>query len=160
MANQTRIKIGGIMHARQLCLVGVMSTPDRPGLAARVFQALGQAHLNAQFIVQSIDLQQHSHFQFCVDMHDMPKVTALLEPIAQELGTERIITQQPVALLAVFGPDFRERPGIAGTAFGALAAEHINILAVSTSISTISCIIDDAHFDAALTSLRTAFDVP
>ena len=34
------------------------------------------------------------------------------------------------------GPDFRERPGIAGMMFRSLAAKGVNILAISTSIST------------------------
>ena len=50
-SNSTGIRIGGIMQARRLCLVGVMSAPDRPGLAAKVFEALGREQLNAQFIV-------------------------------------------------------------------------------------------------------------
>jgi aspartokinase len=64
------------------------------------------------------------------------------------------------AIVSIFGPDFRERPGIAGTMFDALAAEEINILAISTSISTVSCVIESAALEAALNSLRKTFDLP
>ena len=49
-------RIGGIMSVRNLCLIGVMAAPDRPGLGARIFEKLGELQLNAQFIVHCIDL--------------------------------------------------------------------------------------------------------
>ena len=65
-----------------------------------------------------------------------------------------------VARIAIFGPDFRERPGIAGIMFSALAAEGINILAISTSISTVSCIVDLDRAQDAERVLRSTFILP
>ncbi len=160
MATAGRIRIGGIMSFRDLCLIGVMSAPDRPGLASAIFQALGEAHLNTQFIVQCIDLNRNAHVLFCIAQEDCARVLKTVEPVARKIGAQRVTHYQPVALLSVFGPDFRERPGIAGAAFGALAAVGINILAVSTSISTISCVIDGHCFDQALQALYTVFELP
>lgn len=160
MATRGKIKIGGILRFRDLCLVGVMSAPDRPGLAAAIFGALGEAGLNCQFIVQSIDLNNDSHVQFCIDIGDRERVLEILEPIRLRLGAQKVIARWPVAMLGVFGPDFRERPGIAGMAFGALAAAGVNILAVSTSISTISCLVEESDFEAALEGLQQVFLLP
>lgn len=154
------IPIGGIMSHRRLCLVGVMSTPDRPGVAAQLFKALASVRLNAQFIVHCIDLENQSQIQFCVAASDRPLVQAAVGPVAEALGSMRVILTEPVAMLSVFGPDFRERPGIAAQAFDALGALGINILAVSTSISTITCVIDDAHYDAAMAAFHQAFELP
>jgi aspartokinase len=41
-----------------------------------------------------------------------------------------------------------------------LAGAGINILAVSTSISTISCLIEDAHCERALQALKEVFALP
>jgi len=158
MTGEKRIKAGGILKGRDLCLIGVMSAPDRPGLAAAVFQLLGREHLNAQFIVQSIDLNNESHILFCIASEDCARVLSLLEPLAMELGAEKVSHCGPVAILSVFGPDFRERPGISGVVFGALARVGINILAISTSISTLSCVIDDSRYEQALESLRSVLD--
>jgi aspartokinase len=65
-----------------------------------------------------------------------------------------------VAIVSIFGPDFRERPGIAGSMFDALAASGINIMAISTSISTVSCVIESDELEAGLNSLRDTFDLP
>lgn len=157
---QQKIKVGGILEFRHLCLIGVMSAPDKPGLVASIFQTLGQERLNAQFIVQSIDLNDESHVQFCVAMEDMKRALTALEPIAEQLEAQKVTHIPSVAILSVFGPDFRERPGIAGVAFDAMARAGINILAVSTSISTVSSVIEDKDFDKAVEALHHAFVFP
>jgi len=157
MAGDRRAEAGGIIHVPRLCLVGIMSAPDRPGLVKAIFTELGREHLNAQFIVQSIDLNNDSHVQFCVDESDSGRVQVAMQRIAQELGARKVVITNHVALISVYGPDFRERPGIAGKAFGALAEVGINILAVSTSISTITCVINDQDSAAALAAWRKAY---
>ncbi|MHB0856860.1 MAG: ACT domain-containing protein [Anaerolineae bacterium] len=155
-----RVKIGGILRYSGLALVGVMSAPDRPGLAAAIFRAMGEQRLNAQFIVQSIDLNNESHVQFCVAREDLEQVMGAVQPVAERLGAKKVLQIQPVAVIAVFGPDFRERPGIAAAAFDTLAQANINILAVSTSISTVSCVITDDCLANALDALHLVFEVP
>jgi aspartate kinase len=160
VAAKEKIRVGGILKYRDLCLVGVMSAPDRPGLNAAVFRTLGERQLNVQFIVHSIDLNRESHIQFCAANEDCNSILAALAPLAAQVGAKKVITQPGVALLCVFGPDFRERPGIAGAMFGALADAGINILAVSTSISTISCVIGDQQFDLAMEAMGHVFASP
>lgn len=160
MIADRRPTAGGIIHVPHLCLVGVMSAPDRPGLVGTIFNELGREHLNAQFIVQSIDLNNDSHVQFCVDVHDCPRVSVAMQQVAQDLGARKVTITSPVALISVYGPDFRERPGIAGQAFGALAAASINILAVSTSISTITCVINGEQAPQAIQAWKDIFGLP
>ena len=148
------------MKRRGLTLMGFMSAPDRPGLASAVFQAMGAAQINAEFIVQCIDLNQDSHMLFCVAGEDAERLAALLQPIARELNARRITSTPHVAMVSVFGPDFRELPGIAGAAFGALARGGTNILAVSTSISTITCVIENDNLDRAVQALQEVFALP
>jgi aspartate kinase len=156
---ETRIAASGVMHVSDLCLVGVMSAPDRPGLAAAIFAELSRGHLNAQFIVQSIDLNNDSHVQFCVDTEDCGHVTKAMQTVASELGARKVTVMTNVALISVYGPDFRQRPGIAGLAFGALADTGINIIAVSTSISTVSCVISAKDMETALHIWQKVFSI-
>jgi aspartokinase len=157
---ESRIEVGGIIKVRDLCLLGVMSAPDRPGLGAGVFAALGEAKLNTQFIIQCIDLSGTSNILFCVLEDDSLRARALMQPVAASLAAQAVQETHDVALLSVFGPDFKERSGIAGTVFGAMARHHINILAISTSISTVTCVIADAELDQALVALREVVKLP
>lgn len=155
-----RIRIGGIMQNAHLALLNVTAVPDRPGTAAALLTGLGERSINVQFIVQCIDQNQHDQIALCVDRDDLPMALEIVEGIAPALEANRVLAQPEVAIVSIFGPDFRERPGIAGTMFQALADRQINILAISTSISTVSAVIEAGHLEAALTALRTTFDLP
>jgi len=155
-----KIKIGGIMQTTGLAKVGVMAIPDRPGIAGHILAALGRKEINVQFIVQCIDIHDNDHVVFCIAQEDLDRAKDILEEVKHELGAEQVIQRDNVAVLSIFGPDFRERPGIAGTMFSALGKHDINILAISTSISTLSCVIDADRIQEAVLAMRETFDLP
>lgn len=159
-AQTERVRIGGILRWRNLTRLGVMSVPDRPGVAAAILRRLGEQGINVQFVVQCIDLNQHTHVIFCVAGGDAVEAMAVLQDLKGELPATAIIEEPGMAIVSVFGPDFRERPGIAGMVFGALASAGINILAISTSISTVSCVIHEDHLETAVQALESTFVVP
>jgi len=155
-----KIRIGGIMQNAHLALLNVTAVPDQPGAAAAILAALGQRGVNVQFVVQCIDQSERDQIALCVDRDDLPAAQEIVEAVAPALQAGKVMTQPEVAIVSIFGPDFRERPGIAGTMFKALADRQINILAVSTSISTVSCVIDAAPMEAAALALRETFALP
>jgi aspartokinase len=155
-----RIRIGGIMQNAHLSLLNVTAVPDRPGIAAAILGELGQRSINVQFIVQCIDQNQRNQVALCVDRDDLQVGLDIVNRVAPAIEAGKVLAVPEVAIVSIFGPDFRERPGIAGTMFEALASRQINILAISTSISTVSCVIDASHLDVALPSLRETFDLP
>lgn len=155
-----KVKIGGIMANGGMAKVGVMSVPDRPGVAAAILKGLGEQGVNVQFIVQCIDLENRDHVVLCVSRSDLNLTLELLEGIRKDVGAQAVIQVPSVGIVSVFGPDFRERPGIAAHVFEALASEGINILAISTSISTISCVIAEESLDQAAEVLGETFALP
>ncbi len=66
MEKRKSVKIGGIMQSTDLTMVGVMSTPDRPGIASAIMDTLGHNNINVEFVVQLIDLNDLSNVVFCV----------------------------------------------------------------------------------------------
>jgi aspartate kinase len=155
-----KIRIGGIMQNSHLSLLNVNAVPDRPGIAASILGGLGSRGINVQFIVQCIDQEERDQVALCVDRDDLQVAMEVVEALASAIAAGKVIAHPEVAVVSIFGPDFRERPGIAGTMFRALAEQQINILAVSTSISTVSCVINAEPLDAALIALRNTFDLP
>lgn len=155
-----RIRVGGVLHWSNLARIGVMDVPDRPGVAAEVFAALGERGINVPFIVQSVDLHGHTNIILCVAMADLSLASETLRARQSSLGAAAFTEDPGVALVSVFGPDFRDRPGIAAAVFSALAEADINILAISTSISTVSCLLRQEYLERALQALETAFDMP
>jgi aspartate kinase len=155
-----KTRIGGIMQNAHLSLLNVTAVPDRPGIAAAILSGLGKRGINVQFIVQCIDERQRDQVAVCVDRDDIDAAAEVVSAIAPELEAGKVITQPEAAIVSIFGPDFRERPGIAGSMFHALAEREINILAISTSISTVSCVIGSDDLEPALIALRETFDLP
>lgn len=155
-----KIKAGGIIRNQNLARIGVMSAPDRPGLSSVVLRALSAKNINVEFIVQCVDLTNHSHIILCVKDEDMGTAVAALEPVRVQVGADAVTNTPGMALISVFGPDFRERPAVAAGVFEAMATVGISIQAISTSISTVSCLIDGARSDDAVVALREYFELP
>lgn len=155
-----KVKAGGIIRNERLARIGVMAAPDRCGLACDVLRALADRGINTQFIVQCVDLANRSHIVLCVSEEDLDNALAALDPVRSTVQPEQIVHQRNVAIVSVFGPDFRERPAIAAAVFAAMAEAGINIMAISTSISTVSCLIDGKRVDDAVVALRQHFDLP
>ena len=120
-----KIRIGGIMQNAHLALLNVTAVPDRPGIAAAILSQVGDRGINVQFIVQCIDIHDNDHVVFCIAQEDLDRAKDILEQVKHELGAEQVIRRDNVAVLSIFGPDFRERPGIAGTMFSALGERDI-----------------------------------
>ncbi|MCH5378045.1 MAG: ACT domain-containing protein [Planctomycetes bacterium] len=155
-----KIKVGGVIQNDHLASISVLAVKDRPGIAAAVLDALGQKNLNTQFVVQMIDHQNQSELVLCVDRTDLQASLEAIEAIRGEVEPQAVNHNPEVASLAIFGPDFRERPGIAGKMFRAMAERGINILAISTSISTVNCIIELSKLHDALEAIDERFDLP
>lgn len=155
-----KTRIGGVIRRTHLAQIDVLSVPDRPGVAAALLKALGDARINVQFIVQCMDAENRDHISLCVDRDDMDKAMALVNRVSPQICAGCVRVNEDVAIVSIFGPDFRERPGIAGQMFDALASVGVNILAISTSISTVSCVIQYADLEKANRALLQAFELP
>lgn len=155
-----RTKIGGIIQSKDLSQVGILAAPDQPGIAGKILGALGEASINIQFIVQSIDLTGLGNIVFCVDRKDLDETLRILNRIQASVAFKKVIHRSPVGIISIFGPHFREKPAIAGTMFGALGRSGINILAISTSISTLSCVIEENLLPEAVKAISEAFELP
>jgi aspartate kinase len=155
-----KVKIGGILQQKDLALVGMMAVPDRPGIAAAIFKALGRRGINVLSIVQLIDLDNNTHVVFCVASKDASVALGLLEPLKDRFGGRKMTDRSGVAMVSIFGPDFRHTPGVAGMMHAALAGAGINILSISTSLSSVNCVIDQARLEDAVAALKETFELP
>jgi aspartate kinase len=155
-----KTQIGGIMHSDGLAMIGVLAMPSRPGLAGTILSVMGGKNINVQFIVQLVDKGGNDHVVFCVERKDLETALDLLADIKEEVSAQEIAHDASVGLVSIFGPDFRQRPGIAGEMFAALGRADINIQAISTSISTISCVIQAIQVPEAVKILHDTFEMP
>ncbi|MDY6875358.1 MAG: ACT domain-containing protein [Chloroflexota bacterium] len=153
----SKVQASGLIQNDHLAMIGIMDIPSHPGVGGEVFSALSDQGINVELIVHLIDLEEKDHIVLCVDRDDLSQTLEIAERIREKIGGQAITSDPEVASVSLFGLDFREQRGVASQMFKALGDCNINIRAISTSISTISCLIEAQHLDKAIHALRDAF---
>ncbi len=160
MGAEAKIKVGGIMASSGLATVSILSLPNRPDVAGTVLHAMGRRNINIEFVVHNLDLEGNGNMIFCIDQKDLEAALGVLEDVKPLIEAKGISYHPNVAVISVFGPHFRERPMISGLMFNALGTAGITILAISTSISSCSCLIQADQAEDALRALHETFEAP
>jgi len=160
MGNEAKIKVGGIMAASGLATVSILSLPDRPDVPGVILHAMGGRNINIEFVVHNVDIEGNGNMTFCIDQKNLEVALETLEGVKTLIEAKGISYHPNVATISVFGPHFRERPMISGLMFNALGTAGINVMAISTSISSCSCVIEAEQIDNAMRALHETFDAP
>lgn len=151
-------KISGIAYSRDEAKVTLVGLPDRPGIAATVFGALADSHINVDMIVQSASPDDsRTDITFSVAVLDADKAVQVLEQQKSDLAFDRVIADTNIAKISVIGTAMRSQPGIARTMFSVLAEKGINLHVISTSEIKISTLIDADYTELAVRSLHDAY---
>jgi aspartate kinase len=154
------IVVRGVSLDKNQAKVTVVGVPDRPGVAARIFKALGDAAINVDMIVQNVSHGTGSpstDLSFTVDKPDLLKASKVIESLQAEIAYREIIADENISKLSIVGVGMRSHSGVAAKMFETLAREGVNIHMISTSEIKISVIIDLAKGDHALRSVHAAF---
>ena len=151
-------KISGIAYSRDEAKVTLVGLPDRPGIAATVFGALADSHINVDMIVQSASPDDsRTDITFSVAALDADKAVQVLEQQKSDLAFDRVIADTNIAKISVIGTAMRSQPGIARTMFSVLAEKGVNLHVISTSEIKISTLIDADYTELAVRSLHDAY---
>jgi len=153
--------IAGIAHDRSEAKITVVGVPDKVGVAARVFEALADAEINIDMVVQNISAQATglTDISFTLPRADGQIAMAALAKLQREVGYDRLMYDDEVGKVSLIGAGMRSHPGITAKFFAALANAGINIEMISTSEIRISVIVDEADVVAAVQATHTAFDL-
>ena len=156
----TKILIGGILQAKNYTMLKVVGLPNKPGFAGQILTKLGRANINLHFIAEGEDAQGFANMTLCIFPKDANEAVEIIK--SQKNGNkEQQVEEIPnIASLTVYGPHFREKPAISGEMCSTLGEANVNILGISTSISSICCLIKDEDFNRAYDALLSVFDLP
>ena len=154
------VVVRGVSLDKNQAKVTVWSLPDQPGRAARIFNALSEATINVDMIVQNASHaggNPATDLTFTVDKPDLNKASKVLESLRTELGFREVSTDESIGKVSIVGVGMRSHSGVAARMFTVLAAENVNIGLISTSEIKISVVIDLASGEKALRALHKAF---
>ncbi len=153
------VVVTGITHDRSQAKISLLRVPDRPGIAAQVFGALGAKRIVIDMIVQNISRDGYTDISFTVPRGDAALAIAALEEIARAIGAEGVLPDERVAKISIVGVGMRSHSGVAARMFGALSREGINVQMISTSEIATSCVIEDKYAELAVRALHDAFEL-
>jgi aspartate kinase len=154
------IVVRGVSLDKNQAKVTLVGVPDKPGVAARIFKAIGDANVNVDMIVQNISHgrgKPATDVSFTVDKPDLLKARKVIDGLRDEIGFADVISTESIGKLSLVGVGMKSHTGVAGKMFDTLAKEGVNIEMISTSEIKISVIIDLSKGEQAMRAVHTAF---
>jgi aspartate kinase len=153
--------IAGVAHDRSEAKITVVGVPDKVGEAARIFEALADAQINLDMIVQNISAAATSltDISFTLPRADGQTAMKALAALRDEIGFASLLYDDKIGKISLIGAGMRSHPGVSAKFFSAIAAAGVNIQMISTSEIRISVIVDEGLVDAAVAAAHSAFDL-
>jgi aspartate kinase len=151
--------ISGIAHDKSEAKITIVGVPDRTGVAARIFQAIADADINIDMIVQNVSAAATglTDISFTLPKAEGSAATAILQKLQGEVGFASIQYDDQIGKLSLVGAGMRSHPGVTATFFGALSDAGVNIEMISTSEIRISIICRQADLERGAKAAHTAF---
>jgi aspartate kinase len=151
--------VTAVTHDTSEAKVTVTGVPDRPGIAARLFRALADRHVNVDTIVQNVSVHGATDISFTVPRDDLAPSLEVTRSLLPEIGAAEVQADDDIAKVSLVGAGMRTHPGVSATMFETLAAHDINIEMISTSSIRISCVVRAEKVEDAVRALHQAFDL-
>ena len=153
--------IAGIAHDKSEAKITVVGVPDRTGVAARIFQAIADADINIDMIVQNVSAAATglTDISFTLPKTEGVNATNILKKLQGEIGYQSIQYDDQIGKLSLVGAGMRSHPGVTATFFACLSEAGVNIEMISTSEIRLSIVCRESDLDNAVRAAHTAFDL-
>ncbi len=160
-ADMEQAIIAGIAHDKSEAKITVVGVPDRTGTAARIFQAIADADVNIDMIVQNVSAAATglTDISFTLPKTEGSLATTTLQRIQGEIGFQSIQYDDQIGKLSLIGAGMRSHPGVTATFFSCLADAGVNIEMISTSEIRISIVCRATDLDNGVRAAHTAFEL-
>ncbi len=152
------LTLTGISLTENQARVTLHGVPDRPGIAADMFETIGRAGIFVDMIVQGYDGDHGStSVSFTVNAEDLPKSIEVASKIRDKHGMRDVQGGDEIAKVTVSGIGLRSHTHVATMLFEQLANADINVEMISTSELQVNAVIDAKKAGTAAEDLKNAF---
>ena len=153
------VVVSGVTLNKNESKITICDVPDKPGLAAKIFNAISRKGVSVDMIVQNTSHDRRTDISFTVAKDASKKAGRLTRAIAKDIGAGDVLEDTGVARVSIVGVGMKSHPGIAAKMFEAMAEHNVNIEMISTSDISISCIIQKKLAEAAVKAIHNAFNL-
>jgi aspartate kinase len=154
---ELRNRVRGIAHDFDVAKITVVGVPDRPGIAAAIFQPLAVSGISVDTIVQNASINNITDLTFTISRSQLQKAMAITENVANQIGAASCSSDAKLGKVSIIGTGMQNAPGYAAQMFTTLFEQNINIHMISTSEIRITCIIEESRVRDAVRALHRAF---
>ena len=154
-----RAIVSGVTHDVSEAKATIVSVPDSPGVAARVFRALADAGVNIDMIVQNVSAHGTTDISFTLPKSDLAIAKPILDQVAADIGATSVNLDDEIAKVSLVGAGMKSHPGVAADMFEALADAGINIEIISTSSIRVSCVVRASEVERAVRAVHQKFRI-
>jgi len=151
-----RSPVDGLEIVEHQAVLALSNIPDRPGIAAELFESLSEGGVNVDLIIQATHQVNSNDITFTISENELTNAIAQCENLINTIGGE-ISFQKNLTKLSIFGAGIMGRPGIASSLFQTLSDSGINIRLIATSEVKVSCVIDANLGKKALRNVGEVF---
>ncbi len=151
--------VSGVAIDESQARIAITGVPDKPGIAAAVFETLAKKNISVDMIIQSTSKDGTNEIAFTVDKDNVEEAKSVSGQIAKDLSAKEVTIDTNIAKVSIVGAGMIGRPGIAATMFKALADSSINIQMISTSEIKVSCVVDIKDGDKAVKAIHKVFEL-
>ncbi len=120
---------------------GLYQLPDKPGIAAQIFEKLSEAGINVDLIIQATHRENSNDIAFTISEQFLDQTIEQCNLIMTQIGGKYSITKN-MTKLSVQGAGIMGRPSVSANLFDTLSKANINVRLIATSEIKVSCIID------------------
>jgi aspartate kinase len=152
-------RVRGIAHDLDVAKITIRHVPDRPGIAAEIFEPLARAHLSVDTIVQNASEEAMTDITFTLAKADLARALPHVQEIAAAIGAKDVVADERMGKVSIVGTGIQSAPGYAARMFRTLSEAGINIEIISTSEIRITCIVPEDRVADAVRALHTAFEL-
>jgi aspartate kinase len=142
---------------KKIAKVTLLNVPDRPGIAAQIFEDVAAKDINIRLIIQSAAADHRAGITFIIEEDLAEAASRLLGEWKQKGLATGGTVEKGVATIAIIGSRLAATPGLAGRMFSALAREGINVDCISSSEMTVSCVIAADQLNRAVPAVHAEF---
>ena len=127
----------------------ISNLPDRPGIAAQIFETLSEARINVDLIIQDTHDRNINDITFTVSELELTNTIEQCELITSKLGGEYNFKTN-LTKLSIQGAGIMGRPSVSADLFDTLSQANINVRLIATSEIKVSCVIDINNISKAI----------
>jgi aspartate kinase len=157
VAYMEKVVVRGVAVDKDQAKVVISGLPDKPSSAATIFNALADASINVDMIVQNVAHTGGVDLTFTVQRDDAQSAVKVLPPVLKKLGGGEIKAYDNIAKLSVVGVGMRTHAGVAAALFTALGDRGINIQLIGTSEIKMTLAVERSKADEAVRAAHEAF---